>query len=156
MTEPLQKYKEDFLLLIEAGFIAVKNADEEAATKLFKASELLNPKSQLPTVGYGYLHLCKLELRQASKMFQRVLEHEPNNDMAKAFLGICMSWTPDQMTDGEKLLHQTAKNADDPEIKTLANSALDFCEKYVKKAPSPAEMQAKGSKAKKTTKKKSS
>ncbi len=35
----LKKYKDDFLLLAEAGFIAVNQADEDAAVKLFKAAE---------------------------------------------------------------------------------------------------------------------
>ena len=46
-------YKEDWILFLEAGFIAVNQADEDAATKLFKAAEMLNPENTMPKVGHG-------------------------------------------------------------------------------------------------------
>ena len=60
----LKKYKEDWLLFTEAGFIAVNQADEDAAIKLFRAGETLNPENTLPQVGIGYLHLHKLDSLQ--------------------------------------------------------------------------------------------
>ena len=131
-------YKEDWILFLEAGFIAVNQMDEDAAIKLFKAAELLNPESVLPKVGIGYLHLHKLELKQACKAFEEVLEKEPKNEMAKAFLGICMSLSPASMDKGEKILQQTHKSHD-PMIKQLSGTAIDFAEKFVKKAPTPAQ-----------------
>lgn len=133
----LKKYKDDYILLLEAGFIAVNQADEDAALKLFKASSLLNPENTLPKVGFGYLHLHKLELTQAIHVFNEVLEQEPKNDMAKALLGLCMSLSPSQMDKGEKVLAQTAKSKDTL-IKQLSNTALDFVDKFVKKTPGPA------------------
>ena len=94
-------FKKDWVLLLEAGFIAVNQADEDAALKLFKAAELLQPHNALPKVGFGYLHLHKLELKQACKMFEEALEIEPTNDMAKALLGISMSLAPTSL-DKEK------------------------------------------------------
>jgi hypothetical protein len=135
----LQKFKDHFILLVEAGFIAVNQADEDAATKLFKASEMLNPENTLPKVGLGYMHLCKLELKQACKLFDEVLRKEPNNEMAKAFLGLSMALNPAEVVKGEKILEETAKKAHDPNIKTLANTAIDFVEKFVKKAPAPGQ-----------------
>ena len=84
--DSLKQYKEDFFLLLEAGFIAVNAADEDSAIKLFKASELLRPESTFPKVGFGYMHLCKLELKQAVALFREVLAKEPENEMAKTFL----------------------------------------------------------------------
>jgi tetratricopeptide (TPR) repeat protein len=132
----IQKYKEDFILLSEAGFIAVNQADEDAALKLFRAAELLNPSNVLPKVGFGYLHLHKLELKQSVKAFEEVLEKEPHNEMAKAFLGLSMSMMPTSIDKGEKILEQTLKSKD-PMIKRLAGTAIDFVERFVKKKPGP-------------------
>lgn len=131
-----KKYKEDFILMLEAGFIAVNQADEDAAVKLFRAAELLDPENVLPRVGRGYLHLHKLELKQACKAFEDVLHKEPKNEMAKAFLGLCTGMMPNQADKGEKILEQTTKSKD-PGIKQLAHTAIDFIEKFVKKAPGP-------------------
>lgn len=132
-----KQYQEDFVLLLEAGFIAVNQADEDSAFKLFKAAELLKPDNVLPKVGFGYLHLHKLELKQAVKLFEEVLKKEPDNDMARAFLGLCMSLMPNSLEKGEKILHETEKSRD-PMIKTLSTTAIDFVEKFVKKTPGPA------------------
>jgi len=135
----LAKYRKDYILLAEAGFIAINQADEDAAIKLFKAAALLDPENVLPKIGIGYLHLCKLELKQAAKAFEDILAMDPNNEMAKTFLGLSLSLNPKDIVRGEKVLSESAKNAHDPMIKELAHNALDFVEKFVKKAPSPAE-----------------
>ncbi|MES2273069.1 MAG: SctF chaperone SctG, partial [Chlamydiota bacterium] len=59
-----KKYKDDFFLLLEGGFIAVNQADEDAALKLFRTTELLDPENIMSKIGFGYLHLHKLELKQ--------------------------------------------------------------------------------------------
>lgn len=142
----LDKYRDDYIYLCEAGFIAVNQMDEDAAKKLFAAAALLNPDITLPQIGIGYLHFCKLELKAAAKAFEEVLKKEPGNEMAKAFLGLAVSFTPDEGAKGEKILEETAKKSSDPQIKTLATSAIEFVEKFIRKAPSPAAIQ-------KTTKK---
>lgn len=133
------KYEKYFIIFLEAGFIAVNHADEDSAIKLFKAAELCNPKNLLPKIGMGYLHLHKLELKAAAAAFQEVLKKDPSNDMAKAFMGLCLSMTPDQTIEGEKVLHETATHTHNADVKRLAESALNFVEKFVKKAPSPVE-----------------
>jgi tetratricopeptide (TPR) repeat protein len=133
-----QDYAEDWILFLESGFIAVNQADEDTAVKLFKAAELLKPESTLPKVGIGYLHLHKLELKKACKAFEEVLEKEPDNEMAKALLGVCMSLNPPSLEKGEKILHQLNKSHD-PLIKQLSNSAIDFADKFMKKSPTPAQ-----------------
>lgn len=133
----IKKYKDDFILLAEAGFIAVNQADEDAALKLFKAAELIDPSNVLPMIGFGYLHLHKLELKQAVKKFEDVLEKEPSNEMAKAFMGLCLSMMPNNVDKGEKILNQTLKSKD-PLIKQMSGSAIDFVEKFIKKTPGPA------------------
>ncbi len=131
--EDLSKYDEDFFLFLEAGFIAINQADEDAAVKMFKACELLRPDNSLVQVGIGYLHLHKLELKNAIKCFEEVLAKEPDNEMAKTFLGIAFSLTPDQVSKGEKILEEAAKGSSDADVKKVANTTLDFVEHFVKK-----------------------
>jgi hypothetical protein len=136
----LDAFKDHFLLLCEAGFIAVNQADEDAAVKLFKASELLNPKNYMPKVGLGYMHMMKLELKQACNLFDEVLAKEPDNEMAKTFLGLSYSLTASDVTKGEKMLTESATKSEDPMVKNLANSALEFVDEFIKKAPTPMDM----------------
>lgn len=137
MGHQLDKYRDHFLLLCEAGFVAVNMTDEDSAIKLFKASSMLKPDNMLPKIGIGYLHLMKLELKQACKMFQEVLDKEPNNEMAQTFLGLSLSFTPNEVAKGEKILEKAAQKSKDPAIKNLASDAITFVEKFVKKASAP-------------------
>lgn len=132
------KSTDDFIVMAEAGFIAINQADEDAAVKLFKAAQLIKPENSLPKIGMGYMHFLKLELKQASKVFQEVLDKEPENEMAKAFLGLSIALTPNEATKGEKILEEAASKAKDSTVKNMAKTAIDFVEKFVKKAPSPA------------------
>src|SRR5437868_5934924 len=100
----LHKYKDHFIVLAEAGFIAVNQADEDAAVKLFKASELLSPGNSLPRLGMGYMHMCKLELKQAAKIFEEILEKDPSQDMARTLLGLTLSLNPQEVVRREKVL----------------------------------------------------
>ncbi len=147
----LQEYKDHFILMAEAGFIAINQGDEDAAVKLFKATELLNPETTLPKIGMGYLHLCKLELKQAAKVFEEIIKKDPKNEMAMTFLGLTLALNPAECAKGEKVLEESIAAAQDPMIKNLAKSSLEFVEKFVKKAPSPSQV---GPSVKKEEKKK--
>ncbi len=136
MTTP-KKYREDFTLFLEAGYIAVNQADEDSANKLFAAAEQLEPQNALPKLGRGYLHLHKLELKQACKAFEDILDQEPNNHMAKAFLGIALSMQPSTVDKGEKILKETHKSKEFG-INSLSETAIDFVERFIKKTPGPA------------------
>lgn len=143
-NEDLSKYDQDFFLFLEAGYIAINQADEDAAVKLFKACELLRPDNSLIKVGMGYMHLHKLELKAACQYFREVLEKEPDNTMAQTFLGIALSLTPDQVAEGEKLLEKSAKNTGNEQVKKVANTTLDFVEHFVKNTGSgPANVKQK-------------
>jgi tetratricopeptide (TPR) repeat protein len=138
----LQQYKEDYILFTEAGFIAVNQADEDSSTKLFKSAKLLDPKNILPVIGQGYLHLHKLELKQAIHYFEEAIKMDPSNEMAKTFLGIALSFSSTNVAKGEKILEATQKSHD-KSLKQLSHTALDFIQKFVKKTPSPAQGQKK-------------
>ncbi len=139
MAMDFTKYKPHFALMIEAGFIAVNQADEDSAVKLFKTAAMMDPEELLPKVGFGYLHLCKLELKRAAEIFSEILEKDPSNEMAKTFLGLCLSLNPSEVSKGEQLLTEASMTVKDPLIKNLAIDSLKFVEKFVKKAPSPVE-----------------
>ncbi|HSW72009.1 MAG TPA: hypothetical protein VLG44_01190 [Chlamydiales bacterium] len=141
MTD-ITKFKDDFVLFLEAGFIAVNQADEDSAVKLFKAAQLLDPQNTLPKVGLGYLHLHKLELRQAVQLFEDVLKKEPNNEMASTFLGLCLTMSPNAVDRGEEILKEMKKSPDKL-IKNLSKTALDFVDKFIKKDAGPAEIKPK-------------
>lgn len=135
----LQKFKDDFILLAEAGYIAINQSDEDAAIKLFAAAELLDPNNPLPRLGMGYLYLCQLKLKQAATIFEEILAKEPSNEMAKTLLGLTLSLNPTELAKGEKTLEESIQKNQDPLVKNLAKTALDFVEKFIKKAPSPIE-----------------
>lgn len=137
----LQKYKDDFVLLLESGFIAANQADEDAALKLFRASQLLKPDNMFPKIGFGYIHLLKLELKQACQMFDDVLKKEPNNEMARSLLGLSTALTTKEVDKGEALLKEALKKTDDPTVKNMASTAIEFVEKFVKKNPTPVQGQ---------------
>ncbi|HEX4839125.1 MAG TPA: hypothetical protein VFU89_01640 [Rhabdochlamydiaceae bacterium] len=145
----LQKYKDDFVILLESGFIAASQTDEDAAVKLFRAAQILQPENVMPKVGYGYIHLLKLELNQACKRFEEVLKADPHNEMARAMLGLSTSLTVKEADKGEKILKEAMKNTKDPSIKNMASTAIDFVEKYVKKQPTPVQGQAQKGKTEK-------
>ncbi|MGL5263093.1 MAG: tetratricopeptide repeat protein [Candidatus Rhabdochlamydia sp.] len=135
----LQKYKDHFILMAEAGFIAINQSDEDAAIKLFTAAELLDPSNPLPRLGMGYLNLCQLKLKQAATIFEGILAEDPSNEMAKTLLGLTLSLNPTELAKGEKTLEESVRKNHDPMIKNLAKSALDFVERFIKKALSPVE-----------------
>ena len=132
MSKLLENFKDKFVLFLEAGFIAVNHADEDSAQKLFAVSKMLKPESTLNQVGFGYLHLCKLELKMAEAYFKKVLEIDPVNDMARTFLGVTLSLSPKEGAEGEKLLTEMAKSGNE-ESKKLSKDALDFVDTFVKK-----------------------
>ena len=85
----LADFKEDFSLLIEAGFVAVKQLDEVSASRIFQAAALLNPEHSAPKIGIGYIALNKLEVKQATKIFEEITARDKDNLLAQTFLGIC-------------------------------------------------------------------
>jgi Tfp pilus assembly protein PilF len=101
--QKIEDFKEDFSLLIEAGFIAVKQLDEISATRIFHAAQEINPDSTAPQIGLGYIALNKLEVKHATKIFEEVAQKEPENYLAQTFLGICFLLTKAKRKKGKKL-----------------------------------------------------
>jgi Flp pilus assembly protein TadD len=131
--EKIKEFKDDFALLIEAGFVAVKQLDETSATRIFHAAQALSPFSTAPQIGLGYIALNKLEVKEATKVFEAVLQAEPDNHLAKTFLGMCFLLTKAKRKKGEKIIQEAIKDTADPTIKNLGTMSLEWAEKDLSK-----------------------
>jgi hypothetical protein len=69
--------------------------------------------------------------------------------MARAMLGLSTSLTVKEADKGEKILQEALKNTNDPSVKNMASTAIEFVEKFVKKQPTPVQGQPKTQKKKK-------
>lgn len=136
-SERLDEFKEDFALLIEAGFVAVKQLDETSASRIFQAAQAISPNSTAPQIGIGYIALNKLELKEATKTFEEVLKKEPTNYLAQTFLGICFLLTKPKRKKGEKLILEAIEKTDNATIKSLGEVSLEWAEKDLKKKEAP-------------------
>ena len=125
----LDFFVEDFPLFIEAGFIAVKQLDEIASKRLFKAAEALNPNNPAPQLGMGYIALNKLRVSEAVTTFEAILKKDPEHHLARALLGIAFLLTQDKKKKGEQLIIEAREKTDDPTIKNLAEVCLEWLKK---------------------------
>lgn len=137
MSKAIETFKDDFALLIEAGFIAVKQMDETSAMRIFHAAHIINPDSTAPDIGLGYIHLNKLELKKATEVFEAVLKKEPENHLAQTFLGMCFLLIKPKRKKGEKLIQEAMEKTEDPTIKNLGSISLEWAEKDLNKIKSP-------------------
>jgi len=133
----LEEFIDDFSLLIEAGFVAVKQLDEINASRIFYAAQAMSPNSTAPQIGLGYIALNKLELKEAERIFEGVLKNEPENYLAQTFLGICQLLNKKKRAEGEKLIRTASSKTDDPTVKALGSLSLEWAEKDLAKKESP-------------------
>lgn len=129
----LHEYEKDFFQFLEGGFIAISQLDEISAKDLFAAAKLVQPQNTLLMIAEGYMHFTKMQLEQAVKAFEAVLQKEPTNEMAKAFLGLSLSFIPKSLDKGEKMLKETSEHSNDPAIKQLAQDSCAFVDLHLKK-----------------------
>lgn len=137
MGGKLEQFHSDFALLLEAGFVAVKQLDEISALRLFNAAQAVNPTSTAPQIGLGYIALNKLDLKEAVRLFKQVIEKEPENHLAQTFYGICLLLNKQKREEGEKLIHDIVSKSNDPTIKSLGEVSLEWAEKDLKKMKAP-------------------
>ncbi len=130
---PLDSFSEDFVLFIEAGFLAIKQADEDSAKKLFGAAKVLRPASVEPDIGLAYIQLNKLEIKEAFEGFCKVLEKDPENPYATSMKGISMMLQKEKRDEGKRIINQLIETAQDDSVKTLGKVALKWCEEDLSK-----------------------
>ncbi len=138
MDDKADLFVEDFSLLIEAGFIAVKQLDEMSATRIFQAAQLLSPTSTAPQIGMGYIALNKLEIKEATRIYEKVTQAEPDNYLAQTFLGICYLLTKGKLKKGESIIEMATKKSTDPTVKNLGAISLEWAKtELAKKSKGP-------------------
>lgn len=125
----LQFFTEDYSLLIESGFVAIKQCDEIAARRLFKAAEILNPENPASQLGFGYMELNKLRVSQAAEIFGAIVKGHPDHYLARALLGVAYLLTPDKREEGKRLIIEAGEKSDDPTIKNLSSVCLEWLKK---------------------------
>lgn len=133
----LYDFLDDFPLLIEAGFIAVKQLDEISATRIFNAADAMSPGHTAPQIGLGYIALNKLEVKEATRIFEGVVAKEPENYLAQTFLGMCFLLTKPKRKKGEKIIKEAIAKTDDPTVKNLGEISLEWVEKDLNKKKAP-------------------
>jgi hypothetical protein len=133
----MDDFRPDLALMIEAGFVAVKQLDETSATRIFNAAQVINPESTAPQIGLGYIALNKLEVKESTKIFEDVVKKEPANYLAQTFLGMCYLLNKPKRKKGEKLIREAMAKTTDPTIKNLGNISLEWAEKDLKKEKAP-------------------
>ena len=111
--------------------------DEISASRIFNAAQAINPHSTAPQIGLGYIALNKLEVKQATRIFEEVTQKEPENYLAQTFLGICFLLTKPKRKKGEKLIQEAMEKSSDPTIKNLGTISLKWAEKDLKELKSP-------------------
>lgn len=129
----LEEFDEDFSMFIEAGFVAANQLDEVSAKFIFTAAQTLRPDSTAPQIGFGFIALNKLEVKEASKIFTQVVTKEPDNHLAQTMLGMCYLLIPEQREKGEALINEILTKTDDPSTINLAQVALEWSQKDLKK-----------------------
>jgi tetratricopeptide (TPR) repeat protein len=137
MDNNFSEFKEDFSLLIEAGFLAVKQLDETSAKRIFQAAQVISPQSSAPQLGLGYIALNKLEIKEAVRIFEEIVSKEPENYLAQTFLGICFLLTKPKRKKGEKLINEAMAKTTDPTIRNLGQISLEWMEKDLKREKAP-------------------
>ena len=130
-------FVEDYSLFVEAGFVAVKQLDEVAARRLFKAAEILNPDNPASQLGLGYIALNRLRVVEAATIFEEILKKDPGHRLAQTLLGVAYLLSQDKKKRGEQLLLEAKEGCDDPTIKNLANVCLDGLQKDLGPKPLP-------------------
>ncbi len=134
--EQFQDFIQDFGILVEVGFVAVKQGDEDCALKLFRAAEVLDPTHSAPKLGFGYIALNKLELKEASDIFEGVVAEEPTNFLASTFLGLCLMLAKTDPKRGESLVNRALEKCTDSSVRHFAQTVLEWkTEFFEKKEP---------------------
>jgi hypothetical protein len=150
MTD-LSTFQEDFVLLLEAGFVAINQSDEDAATKLFHAAQLLNKESTAPKIGLAAIALHKLELKRSTKLLEEIVQKEPQNIRASCLLGISYLLSNKNIDEGERRLKEASEHGEDPATRKLGHLWLEVLDKGIRKSDSPASPKAPKKQAKPTT-----
>jgi tetratricopeptide (TPR) repeat protein len=141
-----EQFKQDLPLLVESGLIAIKQGDEENAKKLFTAVGIMDPADTTHKLGFGLIAMHKLDIKNAQKHFNELIEADEENWRAKAFLAFShvvstlQDGSPDEkiaaLRKGADLATEVLQKCDVPSTRQLAQSVLDWEKEMQEKKPS--------------------
>jgi hypothetical protein len=137
VEEKIEELKEDFSLLIEAGFVAVKQLDAISSSRIFVAAQMISPGHTAAQIGLGYIALNQLNMKEATHIFEEINGKEPENLLAQTFLGICYLLSKPKRKKGEKIIREAIEKTDDPTIRNLGEISLEWADKDLNKAKAP-------------------
>ena len=137
LEQKIEELKDDFSLLIEAGFVAVKQLDAISSSRIFVAAQMISPGHTAPQIGLGYIALNQLHIKEATHIFESIIEKEPENHLAQTFLGICYLLSKPKRKKGERIIKEAMEKTSDSMIKNLGTISLEWAEKDLKKAKAP-------------------
>lgn len=133
----LQDFKKDLPLMVEMGLIAIKQGDEESAKKLFNSVAVIDPESTMKKMGYGLIAIHKMDIKNGISLFEEILQVEPANYRAQAFLGFAYllstlkEETPKEdklkgLKKGIELAQDVLNKSQSATTKQLAQSLIDW------------------------------
>lgn len=137
VEEKIEELKEDFSLLIEAGFVSVKQLDAISSSRIFVAAQMISPGHTAPQIGLGYIALNQLNMKEATHIFEKIILKEPENLLAQTFLGISYLLSKPKRKKGEKMIKEAISKTEDSTIKSLGEISLEWADKDLNKAKSP-------------------
>jgi Flp pilus assembly protein TadD len=137
LEQKIEELKEDFSLLIEAGFLAVKQLDAISSSRIFVAAQMISPGHTAPQIGLGYIALNQLNIKEATHIFELIIDKEPENYLAQTFLGMCYLLSKPKRKKGERIIKEAIEKTSDSTIKNLGMISLEWAEKDLKKAKAP-------------------
>jgi len=136
--EHLKIYDEDFPLFVEAGFVAIKQCDEQSAIRLFSAAYMLRPDHAAPHLGLGYLYLNLQQLDRAIACLERSLQRDPSLALTKALLGGAFVLSKREPDRANALLDEVSKESD-PDARKMAEVWMKVRDKLAEKASQQAQ-----------------
>ena len=112
--------------LMEIGLLAANRAGlQKQAHPIFAGLRAARPQSELPLVGHGVAFLNTDNPREAGASFEAALQINPENDIAKCYLGMAyqaIGWS----AKSRKILADVIENGDDPEAASMARNFMNL------------------------------
>ncbi len=120
--------REEFALLMEAGFIYRDAGRYNEARDVFEGVRAMLPSSEVPIIALGTVSFHEGKFEDARRSYQRAIELNPRSAYAYAHLGEALLFAKDKEAAREKLKKAIAL---DPrgEFGKMARSLTEMAEK---------------------------
>jgi tetratricopeptide (TPR) repeat protein len=137
MNNFLQQIPSELLqLLAEIGYVGVNNGFFKESQAIFDAVVKARPDSLDALLAQGIGHIFSGQIANGSKILFKVLEKNPENELAKSFLAIAFKMTHVD-SHAVAAAESVVKYGENPSAKQLAQALLDTYQKEL----SPMDLQ---------------